>query len=79
MRSAETKMIVMDYDPVSGTMTPVTPEEYFAETEGYTVPDVPMNRRQRRQFAALNRKYRATMTPELAFHHAKVEAMRSPT
>ncbi|MFU1479064.1 hypothetical protein ACM25N_15675 [Roseovarius sp. C7] len=70
-----TNLIVFNYDPVAKTYTPVTPEEYCADTEGYSVPDVPMTRPQRRRFQALNRKYRESMTPELAFHYAKVDAM----
>lgn len=72
-----TNLIVFDYDPVAKTYTPVTPEEYCAETEGYTVPDVPMTRRQRRRFQALNKKFRETMPPELAFYYAKSGAMRA--
>jgi hypothetical protein len=66
----DTDLLVFDVDPASGNITPVLPEHHHLETEGYSVPPVPMSRPQRRRWQKLLKKYRKTMSPAHAWYRA---------
>ncbi|WP_323768157.1 hypothetical protein [Antarctobacter sp.] len=70
-----THLLVIDIDPTTGEVFPVMPDEHRSDTDGYNTPPVPMTRAQRCRFKTLNKKYRKTMPPELAWYHAVAEAM----
>lgn len=69
----QTDMLFFDVDPMTGAMTPVSPEQQHIESEGYNVPPVPMPRPMRRRWQKLLTKYRKTMSPALAWHRATAD------